>query len=421
MTSPVPEVRVVHGLGLDIEAARTSRIRVDGEGSLVISRPGSSPRIVAAADVRHVVWLDGVATARIFAGPWTRLLLRVNRRSSPLGTDGVPIWMVSGSCVVLTDQGPVAAWLVDETAPAAGDASLKRQQSGSVAVARGLGLVLEPPAPDLALRRRAVRQVAVRGSRSSSWIATSASVAMLVALLLAARSWSGFDGDDVRVPAVLALVLALPVAVATLVLRRRAMRLMSVPPEPGSRAVYRPARQPEHELLQIQLGPHDVVAVAGDGSEVWLPGPAVAGGVTQIQVVLDQLRVLDAHDGLLQLLPTTRFAPDVASVEALRTAAARAGVTVETLVPPADVTAPRRASDVLRTGGWETGDISPLQVWLLWAVGLFLVVAGLATGQQHPALGWVICVGGVLVAAAWAWNRWSLRRWVTSFERRETS
>ncbi|MET1038028.1 MAG: hypothetical protein ABW075_07120 [Aeromicrobium sp.] len=418
MTPPLPEVRVVHGFGLDIEAARTTRVRVDDQGDLVVARPGGAARVVAsAADVRQVVWLDGPETARIFGSPLTRLFLRVNRRAAAVSADGVPIWLASGSCVVLTDRGPVVSWLVDETAPGTGDASTRRQQSGSVALARGLGLTLEASPPGTAVDRRAVRRSAVRWTGARPWIGAASSVALLASLVLAALSWGGFDGDDVAVQAVLALVLVLPVAIATLVLRRRAMRLMTTPPDPADRGVHRPAPLADHDLAHLQLGPHDVVVVSGDGTETWLPGPAVVGGVARIQVVHDQLRMLDARDGLVDLVPTDRFAPDGPSCDALVAAASRAGITVDVLDPPPGVVASPRVSAVVASGGWHTGDISPLQVWLLGAAGLFVVVAGFATGQQHALLGPVVSAGGAVVVGNWVWGRWSLRRWIRSVER----
>ncbi|MCD9199316.1 hypothetical protein [Aeromicrobium wangtongii] len=419
MTRTRAEVRVVVGFGLDIEMARQTRVRIDAGGDLVVSRPGASPRVVArSTDVTKTVWLDGSETARIFAGPWSRLLLRINRGLRPLAVDGVPVWMMSGSCVVLTDRGPVAAWLIDETAPTAGDPSHKRHQSGSVALARGLGGVLEPASPDVVIDRRAVRRVAVRGSTMATRVPVVESLAVLAALILSGRAWAGFDGDDVRVGAVLALVLAVPVAIGSVVRRQRAIRLMSTPPEPRDRVVYRPPGRADGDLVQLQLGPDDVVAVSGAGSEIWLPGPAVTGGVARIQVVHDQLMVLGADGGLLQLLPTDRFAPDVASCEALDAAAAPADVRVDILEPPPGVAAPPAVSELLRRGSWQNGDASPLQAWLLGIVGLFLVVAGLATGDQHPLLGRVVSAGGVLVVAAWVWTRWALRHWVRSVERR---
>jgi hypothetical protein len=57
----------------------------------------------------------------------------------------------------------------------------------------------------------------------------------------------------------------------------------------------------------------------------------------------------------------------------------------------------------------------------MWAVGLFLVVAGFAVRQRHEALGAVVALGGALVLGSWLWSQWSLRRWKRSVPRRETS
>lgn len=421
MTSPTPEVRVVHGFGLDIEAARATRIRIDGEGGLEVRRPRAPARRVAsAAQVRSVLWLDGPETTRIFAGPATRLLLKVNRRLRSISDQGGPVWLASGSCVVLTDRGPVVAWLVDETAPGAGDSSVKRQQSGSVAIARGLGLTLEAAPREVEIAPREVRAVSVRWSGSRPWLVIVTTVAMLASLVLSARSWAGFDGDDVTPSAIAALVLALPVSVLSLVLRRRALRLMSVPPPAEDRRVYRPRGHSDHDTVQLQLGVDDVVVVGSDGSEAWLAGPAVAGGVATIQVVHDQVRVLDAREGLLHTLQSARFAPDEPSCEALRTAGATVGIEVDVLVPPPGRAEPPSVHGVV-VSGWQGGDVSVLYAWLMWAVGLFLVVGGFAVGQQHTVLGQGVSVGGAVVVVIWVWGRWSMRRWVRSVERGATS
>jgi hypothetical protein len=421
VTVPRPEVRIVHGYGLGIEAARGARIRIGDDGGLVVSRPRSSDLSVPPTGVTQMVWLDGRETGAIFSGVVTRLVLRVNRRLAALAVDGVLIGMTSGSCVVLDGERPVVSWLVDETSPGAGDASTKRRQSGSVALARGLGLVLEPAPPGAAIDRRAVRRVAVRPDGTPGWYRAAEPWAILAALVLAATSWGGFDGDDVAWGPVAALVLALPISWTSLVQRRRALRLLATPPEPGVRGVHRPAGPAVGDDVQIQLGADDVVVVGGDGSESWLPGPGVAGGVTRILVLHDQLRVLDAQDELLVLLPTDRFAPDAASCQGLADVARAAGIRVDVLEPPPGPAAGPQVSPALGSGAWENGDVSPLQVWLMWAVGLFLVVAGFAVRQRHEALGAVVALGGALVLGSWLWSQWSLRRWKRSVPRRETS
>jgi hypothetical protein len=421
VTVPRPEVRIVHGYGLGIEAARGARVRIGDDGGLVVSRPGSSDLSVPATGVTRMVWLDGRETGAIFSGVLTRLVLRVHRRLAVLAVDGVPLGMASGSCVVLDGDRPVVSWLVDETAPGAGDASTRRRQSGSVALARGLGLVLEPPSPGAAVDRRAVRRVAVRQDRTPGWYRAAEPWAILAALVLAATSWGGFDGDDVVWGPVVALALALPVSWTSLVQRRRALDLLSAPPDPGTRGVHRPAAPAAGDDVQLQLGAGDVVVVGGDGSESWLPGPDVVGGVATILVLHDQLRVLDARDELIVLLPTDRFAPDPASCQALAEVAGAAGIRVEVLEPPPGRAAPPQVSPALGSGAWENGDVSPLQVWLMWAVGLFLVVAGFAVRQRHEVLGTVVAIGGALVLGSWLWSQWSLWRWKRTIRGRERS
>lgn len=421
MTVPRPEVRIVHGFGLGIEAARSARIRATDTGELVVSRPHRPEQVVSPGELTQVVWLDGRETAAIFSGVLTRVLLRLNRRLVPLAVDGVPIGLASGACVVLAGDRPVVSWLVDETAPGAGDASTKRQQSGSVALARGLGLVLESWPAGAAIDRRAVRRVGVRQDGTPWWYRAAEPWAILAALVLAATSWGGFDGDDVAARAVVALVFALPVSWVSIVQRRRALDLLSTPPDPGGRGVHRPAATAAGDDVQIQLGSRDVVVVAGDGSESWLPGPDVVGGVSTIMVLHDQLRVLNSRDELVVLLPTSRFAPDEASCRGLAEQAGPAGIRVEMLEPPPGPAVPPQVSPALGSGAWENGDVSPLQVWLMWAVGLFLVVAGFAVRQQHELLGAVVAVGGVVVLGTWLWSQWSLRRWKRSIGRRETS
>lgn len=409
----------MHGYGLGIEAARGARIAPGDDGTLVVSRPRSPEQVLPVADVTGVVWLDGRQTAAVFGGAATRLLLRLNRRLRGTTVDGVPFGMESGSCVVLAGDRPVVSWLVWETAPGAGDAATQRRQSGSVALARSLGLVLEPLPAGSSLRHATVRRVAVRQHDTPQWYRSAEPWAILAALVLAATSWRGFDGADVLAASALALLLALPVTWRSVVERRRALALLTTPPGPDGRGVLRPASAVEGDLAQVQLGGRDVVVVGGDGSETWLPGPRVVGGVSSILVVHDQLRVLDARDELLMLVPTDRFAPDTAGCERLAGLADAVGIRCEVLEPPPGAVAPPQVSPVLGSGAWENGDVSPLRAWLMGPVGLCVVVAGFATRQQHEIAGLVVAVGGAVVLATWTWSQWSLHRWKSSIRRRE--
>ncbi len=417
VATPRAEVRVPYGVGADIAVARSVRLRVGTDGELVVAGPGEERVAAPPGGVQEMVWLDGRATTRILGSPVSRFLTRRNPVLRRLSVDGVPLQHVSGLCVALGAAGPVAAWLVDETAPGSGDPSTKRRQSGSVALARALGLTLEAAPDDERLDPAAVRRVLVRSSTTSARTVLVVSVAVVVALLLSARSVGGFDGDVVWPYALGALVLALPVALAALRARRRTLDLVSHPPEPSSRQVHRPAASSDATTTQVQLGREDVVVVPGDGSETWFAGPAVAGGVSVVQVVADRLVLVDARDEQLAMLPSGLFAPDDASVASLARAAEAAGVRVDVVAAPTGRREP--PGDWFATGPTlQSGDLSPLQPWVMWLVAPLLLLGGLATVEDAPAVGYVVVAGAVVVLACRVWCWWTWRSWTAALRRR---
>ncbi len=423
MTARAPHVRIVHGFGLDIASARSARIDVTDDGVLEVRRPGHDPVVVAsAADVTQVVWLDAERTTRVFATGWQQVTNRLfgwwlGRRGAGSLAGSAPPWMGSGACVVLTAGGPVASWLVDEVTPGDGDASQRRTTSGSVALARGLGLTLEAATESDTIRPADVRRVWLRRSTTPRWLSPLAELSAIGSLLLAVASWSIAGNALAAVLAPLSLVLGAWVVAANVLLRRRALSLIGTPPVPEGRTVCRPAGLDASDPQQLQIGADDVVVVDGDGGETWLPGPAL-GGVATIMVLESATTFLDSRHAVLHGRAGWRLAADEAGRGQLERACREVGI------EPDVVSAPARSSGALNVHlgpGLGMGDLGPLGPYFLGFTPFALVPGGLVAAQDVPWLGWTVVVGAVAMLAGRAWCWWSLRGWRRSVLRRETS
>lgn len=407
------QVRVAVGAGIDIEHARTDRIEVV-DGALRVTRVGAPPIVVAsAADVTEVLWLDGRQTTAIFGSPWSSALTRLDRRAASVRrSDGVPVWFAGGCCVVLTADGPVAAWFIDQTTPGGGDVSVRRAASGSVALARSLGVTLEALPPDRAVERRAVRRVAVNGTGETAGLTRVSLWGSMLAVVLAALSFAGFDGAAITPAATFAWGLTVVLTVLSVHARRRALALMDRPPPPAGRVVHPAITARSH----IQVGADDIVLVTGDGTEHWLAGPNVVSGVHHIQLVDDHFHFLNSRRETITMEPADRIVSDPAAAETLRADAAAVGVDLEILIPPQGRSRPVTVTDLLRHG-WHSGDVTVVQSWLLWPLAPMLFVAGAATANEVEWWGRIIQATAVIVLACRVWCTWALRRWIARAER----
>jgi len=411
----VPQVRISYGAGLDIPAARESRISVVGD-DLVVTTPHTGTQTFPLSEVEALWWLDPATTASIFSTRYERFLVRHNRAQSRLAPDGVPPPFWSGSCVVVGPRGPVAAWVVDETAPGRGDAETKRRTSGSEALAGACGSALTLGPPDVALAAADVRRVALRSALTTSLTPRLATAGVLAATLL--LSWGGvaLDGEVGWPYALAAVVLSLPLAALATSARHRALRLVTTSPTPHGREVFRPPSA-QGTPRQMQLGRDDVVLVPGDGGETWLPGPAVAGGVASIVVDHDRMRFRDHHGDEIQSDSHAWWLDGPEDLDALRSAAANSGITVEESAPFARA-APRTSINSWAAPSLAAGDLSLLLPWLMWLVAPLAIVEGLASVPESAVAGWAIAAGGSVALTLKVWCWWAWRRWLRAARRR---
>ena len=424
------EVRRTAGAGLDIALARHLRIRVS-DAEVVLERPGRPPQhVCSVTDVSRALWLSPAVTAellmarreraahRLGSGTTTRVARRRGGDTvAGLVQDDGPGVAGSGAVVLLRGTDPVLCWLVDDMTPGGGDADERLRTSGSAALVRALGLVVEPATDDPGLTARDLRSVQVPRTAVTPAASTVAPAALLLSGVLAFFAWPlpGLDGRTWFAAA--ALLLGLPPALLLARDRSRLLGLVRRAPAPDGRHVVRPPRAPAGDTAQLQLGTHDVVVVTGRGEEVWLKGPAL-GGVASA-VGSDKDLQLVGRDGRQLLALTTRdLAPDDAT---WRDVAERCrSVGVEASWHPVPLATPQQP--------WRlSGDVDPFAVSarldgdgglvtgsLATLAPLVAVVAGLGVLEESRPTGLAVLVLALAWTALRGWSVLSLRRWTRS-------
>lgn len=430
------EVRRTAGAGLDIALARHLRIRLR-DGDVVLERPGRPPRrVCSVADASRALWLPPATTAELLLSRRERAAHRVGsgtatRVAREHGGDALaglvradgPGTAGSGAVVLLRGEDPVLCWLVDDMTPGGGDADERLRTSGSAALVRALGLVIEPVTGDPGLTAGHLRDVQVPRTAVSPAASALAPAALLLSGVLAFFAWPlpGLDGRTWFAAA--ALLVGLPPALLLARDRSRLLGLVRRPPAPAGRHVVRPVRAlAEHtgdtgDTAQLQLGPRDVVVVTGRGEEVWLKGPELGGVTTAVGSDKD-LQLRDRDGRQLLALTTRDLAPDDAAWRDLAERFGSNGVEASWHpVPLATAQQPWRLSGEVDPfavsarldgdGGLVTGSLATL-------APLVTVVASLGVLEDSRPAGLLV----LLLALAWstlrAWSVLSLRRWTRS-------
>jgi hypothetical protein len=401
----------VRGSGLGIDDARELRIAVE-DGALTVRRPGREPEVVGSvATVRRVVWLDGDRTAALLGRwrPW---------RQSSAATDG-------GAMLVLGSAGLDLAVLVDDFVPWGGEPGERRESSGAVDLARGLGVVLEAARHEDIPPRREAQDALVRPQADADTVVRRALVLTVFAGVLAFLSWP-YGGSVLGLVLNLASVATIAPVLALLIrCRRRFDALVRVPPDPDGRRICplfssteptgATANVPEPSP-HLQLGEQDVVLVDSAGMEVWLPGPA-SGGVTSCVIGETATCWLDARGALLLALTTEQLVPDEPSRRRLTEAAGSVGI--EVFADPFHVPAYGAPLDLEHSAAdpgawmtdWERGRIG-LMVDVLLPLGSVLQLVGaVAAAYSLPPWGFLALMGSAAWLGVRLWAGWGYRRW----------
>jgi hypothetical protein len=430
-----PEVRIGYGPGLLIPHARHLRLRAEADGVVRLTRPGRPPEVLATpGQIVRAVWLSPrQATGllpfgeRILA-PTQRVQIWWWRRRAPdpgpAADGGVPWRAAYGAVILFGQAGPVAAWFVGDVTPWAGDAAERRETSGSVALVRALGLVLERAEPGERIDARAARRVRLDSRHLPTVAAAGLSVGLIASFALALATLGHAGTITGAAVGLSSLLLGLPAIAVRARLRARLLGLVTHPPEPDGRAVFRPAYVTgADDPCQIQFGSHDVVVVNGAGIEHWIPGPEL-GGVTTCLVSEEDVHLQDRANRVLHVLS----APDLVTGEDDRRGLAQAcrvaGIAVEhTPLPLATRNLPTRLRHRDELGFPASSDqygnivnhLVPVLSWL--AVALHLPLAALAASRV-PVVGVPYLVGALAWAGSTAWTDLSLRAWKRGVRRR---
>lgn len=414
MTSP--DMRVLEGTGLALPAARHFRLRVEDD-ALVLHRPGVAPQqVTTVASADGIVWLSPEESRRLLLTPYRRLLAR-SRRADAETRGGAVVVLERGRPVLALPLGPLTA--------AAGDPAHLRKLSGAPRLARALGLVLERGQAD-GLDAAAVRQVAVHPRRGSAVLAPAVAAGGVLATVLGLLSWP-ILGDpsrsgDVEAALALVAVVALAPAIALMVrARRRFLRLVSTPPEPAARTVFRLPGERRNGLHgQLQVGAEDVVVVDTAGTEFWLPGPE-RGGVTRCEVAEDLLVWTNADgEPVGPPLRTGDVAPTAEHRRELGQACAPAGIELVDSTPM-PLTLPAGLPHVLVYEGnwkhpaaslsWQTGSVGILGLTAATTATLVVAPGAVAAAVNTPGWGWLAFLGWLACAAGRLWTSVAHRRW----------
>ncbi|MGI9155903.1 MAG: hypothetical protein ACR2FG_04610 [Marmoricola sp.] len=436
MTARAPEMWATWGAGLGIADSRSLRVRVDDEGALTVTRPGEPPKVVtSAARVTRAVWLPAEESRQLL-GSWSSAHVFAKLSGSVLGRmdrglmrrklgpelDEMPGSglldpdSMSGAVVIFDSEGPVLSFYVEHFTPWSGDLPTRRELSGAVAVVRALGLVLERRSDSDVLDRRAVRAVRVERTQGSGvWL--MGSVLLSVAgIVLAFLSWPYGGTTTGALASAGALLVTAPVVGYLVRSRLRFLSLVTVPPDPGSRVVYRPTGlAPNGDGPHLQLGSDDVVVVTG-GQEYWLPGPAL-GGVQRLEIGYPDVHLTDAQGRVLHVLVAQEAAPR-AERERLEQICTSAGIELRvsgddnaTQNLQVRLSYDKDWPPGLMISDWEQGRISLVTDTLVLLAVLLLVPGAIAAAVTFPPWGYLILAGSLVGLGARIWTSLSYWRW----------
>lgn len=434
MTARSPEMRVVRGWGTGIQHARHTRIWVDGEGVLRSVRPGEQPQVItSAATATRAIWLTPTDTRALLGSAPGRLLGRAGRGLSRRllrrrmgaavdpsreGADVFHAASYSGALVVMEGDTPVLVAPLQEFVPWAGEHAERRETSGATAVVRALGLVLEARTDDDVLAPRALRAVAFSLDPRRAVVSSAALLLSLTAGVLAFLTWP-FGGSRTGVVLGIASLAAAAWPVWALVRSRRAfLALVTTPPEPSGRGVYRlPRSRVGDSFAQLQLGARDVVIATGAGLEVWLPGPDI-GGVTVCHVADDDIHLKDDKGRIMHVMLTDDVVPEARMRGDLAAACAHAGIAyrddplwIATANLPVRFVHDSTNPPGLSQSAWDQGAVVEVLDDLLLLGAVMLLAGGIAAAVSQPPWGWIVVAGAVVWLSARVWSGQVHRRW----------
>lgn len=396
MSARAPLVRWGYGRGLGLAAARQQALVVEEDE--VRLRTANGTRVLAGAgEVVRAVWCDPPVAAALT--PW----------SARAGLAGFARHSADEGAVVLLDRAdrPVASWLVFHTTPGRSpSAAARRRAGGSDAVARALGIELEPAGSSVP-EARALRSAQIRPPEQSTgsgmWLPLTVLAGVLSFLCLrfweeAAGAWWGLA----------ALAAAAGPVIASARGRLAFLRLAAGPPA-GDAVRYRPGAG----AGEVLVSPDEVGIITGGAVETWMPGPS-RGGVSRAVVGDDEVHLVDDGGFLWLTLDRDHLLPDDAAHARWTAACSEAGVVVVNEPVLAEGNAVRlrpTADEVDQLPERQRGDLGVATSALLSLGALLLLPGALLSLGTSPALGWLVMLGDLAWIISRVWQTWTWRRW----------
>jgi hypothetical protein len=304
----------------------------------------------------------------------------------------------TGQVIVLVgaEGRPLTAFRVLDWEPPS--APLPREAlevSGMRAVAAALGLPLEPAEEGDLPSTREVGRLLFRPVPPRPWPGRSATALCVLALALAFIAMT--QAEEPAGAAFCAATLALMAPVIICGSRARAVAwraIATVGRVPGPVLRPRPDRPVARGLMEATLRMEgDDVVLTDRGREVWLPGPG-GGGVSQVVVDPETVRLADAAGRDYARMDTALWAPTPADVERLRH----------------DVTALGLEASVQPLPGGGAAVVAPLASA---PMGISTALSDAERGDATLATPWLSGLGAVLaLAVALIATTWSPVSWV---------
>lgn len=413
--------------------ADARELRIDAsDGALRLRRPGRPPEVLASAgDLTSAVWLDVWQTRRTLSlvnpPQWARRFGRFLTRRMLGGLAEYVDERHGGSVVISGRTGPVLSFYVDTFAPWGGDPSQKRHTSGAINLAQALGLTLEPADDTTLPPRRASRRSLVKPQPNAISTAIVAMAMLLLADVMAFLSMPFGETGAGLVLSAAALAAITPVLAMRVRYRRRFEHLVSTPPDPGERTIYRPPPEGIGRLTtHLQIGERDVVLVQDGGRERWLPGPTAAEGVTALALNDWQAIFLDDAGRPMLVLDSGDIAPDAESRDRLAHAVKTAGIEVTSQFLPGHVPIDLRYQIQEPAALFTERERGRIGLTLDAQVPLFafihLMGAVILAGSMEPwSIGILAPIGSLVCFVVHTWPGVRYRRWRSNVRKRATA
>jgi hypothetical protein len=398
MVTPTPRVpelrpRLLGGRALD--AVRTLRVTVTPDGAVVARSSTGTTTLAAPGEVRrllHVAYGEQqIVPGEGYTGP---VIVLVGAEGRPLTAFRVLDWI------------PPSHPLPRE----------ELEVAGFRALAAALGLPLEPAEEGDLPSAREVGRLLFRPVPPRPWPGRSATPLCVLALVLFFIALTQAEEAAGAVFCATTLALMAPVIICgsrARAVARRAIATVGRVPGPVIRP--RPGRPVARGLLEATLRREgDDVVLTDRGHEVWLPGPA-GGGVSQVIIEPELVRLADAHGRDYARMETALWAPTPADVEQLQHAVTELGLEASTRSLPSSAypvfailaSAPMGITTDLSDA--ERGDATFGTTWLSGlAVFLTFFVAVISTTWSPVSWALVVVSGGLV----WLRAADTVRQWL---------